>query len=280
MNYQTIQNGPITFREHLTFQRRRIQTKVTGVNSRRLALIACFPKSGSTYLMRLMHEITQFPRVYLGEERGANEQDFSASILHRVRYQDGVCNQHVKGTTRNRQLAKAHHLRPVVLVRNIYDVVISLNDHFHNESCDCPTGYVPRGHCALPQEDQLMFVIRFHLPWFFNFLLSWYEAQDELPIYWLSYEQLFQDQKRVLDEVLNFWDISVSREAIEQGVINIQHRDTRLNKGVRGRGASLSKELKQEITSLANSAGLDSDLMSLIGVSVLNLPNVCEAHSP
>ena len=44
--------------------------------NRRHILIACFPKSGSTYLSKVLQELTGYPEWYAAEPGDQNEQDF------------------------------------------------------------------------------------------------------------------------------------------------------------------------------------------------------------
>ncbi|HER20346.1 MAG TPA: hypothetical protein ENO14_04775, partial [Chromatiales bacterium] len=216
--------------------------------------------------MRAVHAITNFPRVYPGEATGANEQDFCARKLKAIRHLDGVCQQHVKATARNLQLAREHRLRPVVLVRNIFDIVPSLTDHFHHESRHFPTGFVPEWFLNADEEKKWMFTIKLHLPWYLNFLLSWQEAEQELPIYWLTYQQLFANPTEVIRDLLCFWNISVPEKSIEYGLQQVAIQNTRMNKGIAGRGQLLSSYHRQELLELVDLTNLPPRLESLIGI--------------
>ncbi len=44
-----------------------------------------------------------------------------------------VVQQHVKGTQDNVRLMKEYAIRPIVNVRNIFDVILSLQDHWERE---------------------------------------------------------------------------------------------------------------------------------------------------
>ena len=78
-------------------------------------LVACFPKSGSTYLTKLLHAATGFPLRDLVVAFGDHEQDICERKLRRLRRQ-AVIQQHVKATHHNLALIKQHGIRPIVLV--------------------------------------------------------------------------------------------------------------------------------------------------------------------
>jgi hypothetical protein len=234
--------------------------------------IACFPKSGSTYLMSVLHEITGFPRVFPiagiskpGSVAAAN-QDFCECELRKIRYQDGVCHQHLTATVRNLALAKEHGIRPVILVRNVFDVVPSVVDHLHRECRIFATGFVPTEFFKWSPLEQETFVVSVQMPWYFNFLLSWQEAQVELPVYWLSYERLFSDQRTVLREVCEFWDYPVAAAEIESAIERVQTLDTRFNKGQSGRGKLLDPRNQAALHELGAACRLPEQLKQLVGL--------------
>lgn len=264
---QKIVHGPQSVREHVINTYRCIRHKITGENERRLLFIACFPKSGSTYLMRLMHEISGFNRVHPTEARGANEHDFCASTLNKIYYQDAVCHQHVKATERNLSLLVEHSIKPVVLLRNIYDIIPSLLDHFKKESVHFPTGVVPDGFLSWEEPEQWRLIARLHIPWYFNFLLSWQKAEGQIPIKWLTYEELFADTKNAAKECLDFWNVDKSDKQIESAIMCLRNRDTRLNKGVSGRGMIIDESTRSIVDDIALSSGISDELLSKIGFS-------------
>ena len=100
--------------------------------------VACFPKSGSTYVTTLLSELTGFPIVPAVQFFGQNEQDLFEPALQPFRGRSTVTQQHVKGTNNNLRLMKEYGIRPVVLVRDIFDVLLSLHDHFEREGIHTP----------------------------------------------------------------------------------------------------------------------------------------------
>lgn len=250
----------------LRITRRMLFYRHLGIDERRLLFIACFPKSGSTYLMRLLCDVTGFPRVILVQFMGPNEQDLYERKLDRFRYRDGVCQQHLKGTLYNIKLVKKHRIRIVVLVRNIFDTVLSLCDHFDSKESDQPTGYTPRQFYQMSEEEKWTFLIRVHIPWYFNFLMSWYEVKEDVPVFWISYEELFENQVGVVSELLQFWNMPVDEQKILQGIESVKTSYTRFNKGIHGRGEKLSEQQKNAIRELADVCKLDPSLRKKIGL--------------
>ncbi|MEW4527077.1 sulfotransferase domain-containing protein [Maioricimonas sp. JC845] len=262
-----IHRGPRTIQQHADFWWNAVKSRLARERQRKLLFISCFPKSGSTYLVTLMHEITGFPRVHPTEHLGGHEQDFSKRELHAIRHANGVCHQHVKATGFNLQLANKYGVRPVVLVRNIFDIVPSLRDHFRLESTEFPTGYVPKTFFEMPEEVQFELIVRTHIPWYFNFLMSWEAAEGSIPMHWLTYEELFQDTAGVASDLLKFWNVQASDVQLSSAVNRMASRNTRRNKGVSGRGTALPEWQRSLIVEMCDACQLNDQTRRRIGIA-------------
>jgi hypothetical protein len=237
-------------------------------------LVACFPKSGSTYLTKALALATGLPLRHVSAAFGHNEQDILERRLQRLTRRS-VIQQHIKGTDNNVALLQSHGVRPVVLVRNIFDTLVSLDDHLRQEDHRAPTGYVHRQCWQMDFEDRLDYLIQVHLPWYFNFFVSWREAADRIQILWMTYERLFDDVPHALAEVLTFHGLSVGHERLTQVADTLRDADTRFNKGVCGRGDDLLSEAhKDAIRRLAAVWQLDTGALALIGLAESTRPAI------
>jgi SAM-dependent methyltransferase len=162
---------------------------------------------------------------------------------------------------------KEYKLRPVVLVRNIFDVVRSLQDHFVREDTLTPVGYVHHEYQSMSHEEQLWFLINLHLPWYFHFLVSWQEAANTLDVQWLTYEQFFADPVAYTHRLLQFYGLQASNEEIRRAIANTAQQNTRHNVGVAGRGKQLPDDHCHAILRLANAWHLAPERMSLVGIT-------------
>jgi len=203
----------------------------------RQVFISCFPKSGSTYLYRLMHAVTGDRLVRPIQFFGHNEQDLFEFKLKENRH-NCVIRLHTQAGNHNLALIKRYNIRPIVLVRNIFDILPSIYDHVQRDRV-FTMGYIPRAYFDKPRDEQFTFLIRMVLPWYFNFLMSWDEAEKEVDCYWLTYERLFAEQKDVLAEVLAFANVQANAAQIDQAIAQMAHEDTNFNVGQRGRGQTL-----------------------------------------
>ncbi|MCC6491851.1 MAG: sulfotransferase domain-containing protein [Pirellulales bacterium] len=142
----------------------------------------------------------------------------------------------------------------------------SLIDHFQRENRWFPTGFVPEDFSEWTVEEQSMFVIRVHLPWYFSFIMSWEEAAQSHSVCWLTYEELFEDTLSTVKVACNFWNYPVDDGIVLSAIAAMDGRNTRLNKGISGRGQQLPEYQKCEIKNLAASCCLSANSLRMIGL--------------
>ncbi len=220
-------------------------------------MIACFPKSGSTYLSKVLQAITGFPEGYLAEFGQQNEQDIVRRKLQRL-WRRSVLQQHVKGTRTNIEYMTAFGIRPIVHTRSLYDVVVSLYDHYDFDNNSLPCGYVSSDYWQMTFAERIDYLIAVHLPWYFNFYTSWRDAAEQIEILPLTYESLFADPLGRLSDILDFYGIASNTVDIEAAITATASANTRLNVGVSGRGLEkLSKRHQQTILRQADACRLE-----------------------
>ena len=244
----------------------KIIDKIAQTSSSTNILVACFPKSGSTYLTTLLSAITGFQRKMAIQFGGHNEQDIFEPALRYLCLRNSVTQQHVKGTDNNVRLLKKYNIKPVILVRNIFDVVLSIHDHIEREDHRGPVGYVHKEYFGMSKEEKLFYIIHVMLPWYFNFYMSWRESSKEMDVLWISYEELFSNQVDTVSRILSFYDIPVDHDQIQSAILAMKSKDTRLNVGIKGRGDSLPEGHKEAILNLASVWKVDKKEMEIIGL--------------
>lgn len=230
-------------------------------------LIACMPKSGSTFLTRTLAELPGLRRVALVPVYDRREQELCETTLStQIRESRAlrrawrqttptdaprpggfVAQHHVKYSAATADLITRYNLRPVVLVRPLFDVVMSLHDHIKNTSPLMSMAHVTDEMRDWPQEDLCRFIAEMILPWYVSFFQSWQSCPDHLL---LSYDQVMDDKASALSRVAEFAgfrcgpdDIAVALDARPKG-------GTRKNKGVSGRGDALPQPIKDHIRAL------------------------------
>lgn len=220
--------------------------------------LAAMPKSASTFLHRALVELTGFQSAYLASHyRNIEQELYLPSLIDNYDIAT-VTQQHTRANHINLNLMKQFRIRPVVLVRNVPDVIVSIRDHLLAERMDnLPGLYVPDNFRELSKQVQLDFVTSHAGPWLISFYASWVRAQDvtKIGILWLHYEQITGDWTVTLRRVLDFFSIEKSDLEIERALREILQRkksQLRINKAVSDRGKrELSDEQRQRLLELS-----------------------------
>jgi len=216
--------------------------------------ITCVPKSASTFLKNLLVSVTGFRDLFTVYAAGQTEHEIYLPTLREYGHVDTVTQQHCRASDANVHLMQAFGIRPVVLVRNIFDSVMSLLD-FYNKGA-FQTSYFRADWVTLDEETKIDLLIENVIPWYFQFVASWdlAEKQKRLEVYWLTYEDLAADKPSSVLKVLEFYGLGAARRAVEERIreIESEQRKNRFNKGITGRGRTgLSDQQRERIGRLA-----------------------------
>ncbi len=180
-----------------------------------LIVVAAAPKSGSTFLAHTLSTLTGLQRFRLCAAYATNEHDLHLPALCLMRGHGCVSQLHMKGTFHNAALMKSFGIKPIVLVRRIEDIVVSLQHDLKRKSLSplSATGedgysFVWQDQCTreLSDEQRLDMIIDLAVPWFVNFYVSWYRLceQGAVDALWITYEQLFAEKEATVRQVLAF----------------------------------------------------------------------------
>lgn len=223
----------------------------------RFVFIACMPKSGSSFLQVALVELTGFRAVRLTYGLERREQELYPPAVRAAARIDTVTQQHMRANRPNLELMRDYGIRPVVLLRNLADVVVSVRDHLTQRGPErFAAMYASSSFRELDEKTQLDAVIDVALPWYIQFYASWVEAvaKGRTEALFLTYEEARADWGAALRRVADFYGLACRDEAIAGAVerAQAQRSATRFNRGVVGRGTTLlSAEQKQRIASFA-----------------------------
>lgn len=207
-------------------------------------LIACMPKSGSTFLSNTVSRLPNFRKASLVQHYGRVEQDLDLAMTLRKNRYDYVAQHHVKYNRNTRLAIEAFDIKPVVLVRNLFDCVISFRDHLHRESTIAPVAWIGEDH-RLNSDDELEAMIA-HLviPWYISFYVSWQQIPDKLVV---NYKEMIGDPSGTIMQIATYAGLDISDDQIEQALLLRDEKRDRHNVGQVGRGEALSDESKDII---------------------------------
>lgn len=211
-------------------------------------LIACMPKSASTYLASALAELPGFRRCRLTPDWGAREQELCSIRLSRYNHSQYVSQHHLRYSGWTAQLIDQYNLTPVVLVRDLADCAISIRDHNQQKPGEGPTAYFDETHLEMENAEFEEAVVRLAIPWYINFYAGWRAAKN-VPIY--DYEDYTQDPVKVMTEIIEQTGLKKNPEGIEQALISVSGGEaTRFNVGKSGRGSQLSRGAKDSLLRL------------------------------
>lgn len=210
----------------------------------KVVLITSMPKSGSTFLSKLLASLLGYQHGYFSFAYFNVEQELFVPKILDAYGQGTVVQQHFKANEPNLRILKQFELRPVVLVRNLADVLVSVRDHLLRERTDnIPSLFPPAEFKDLSIENQLDYLIKFFAPWLIEFYVSWKQAEDcGTEMLWMRYEDCIDDWSAAVARILDFNRLAVNAESIARQLTeDMSLGNTRLNKGIVGRG-------KQQLT--------------------------------
>lgn len=221
-------------------------------------VLACMPRTGSTFLTATLAEITGYQNRPLTFAYGRHEQELYLPKLLDFYHFGSVTQQHFRATQANLELLREFDIRPVVLVRDIFDVTVSIRDYLVKEQCsNWPTFYCDEEFWELSVERQFDAIIDLGLPWYFSFFVSWADAtrKGEVSPLWMTYEEAQRDWSAASRRILDFCGVQTPEHELEAAFARISRRNPqslRFNHGVTGRGkAALGKPQQDRIARFA-----------------------------
>jgi hypothetical protein len=239
------------------YLRERWQRQKRVSNQGQYVFIASMPKTASTFLASALETLLGYRRVWLADGYERNDQNLYLPRLIDTYSFDTVTHQHLRATGPNIMLLKQFSIQPVVLVRNIFDVAMSIHDHMFKEDYAFPTFYCDEHFRELSLSRRLDQIVELAIPWYFNFYVGWWTAAEDknLDILWLTYEDLIADWGGGLVKVADFYGTRKSAGEAETALDLTKQQSykvTRLNKGIAGRGkAALTDEQIARIRGMA-----------------------------
>lgn len=210
----------------------------------RLILLACQPKSGSTFLSRYLSEVGGGKPYSYVPGWGRREQELCAFRLLRGKFKMHrflVGQHHVRCSAETIKLIGKFNISVIVLYRNIFDAIASLRDHLRKEDHVGPMIYLDREMLQLSDNELEVALARFAVPWYLNFYMSWREYRNAM---FIEYEQIRVDPVKTVEKILEDFRLSPLN-----GGVNIDEvkRSSRFNAGVSGRGKLISAEAQDII---------------------------------
>jgi len=200
-------------------------------------LVACMPKSASTSLTNAIGAYPGFRKIALAAAFGNREQELCQIRLSRYNHRGHyVAQQHLRNSGFTQHLVAQYRLAPVVLVRDLPDVVLSLRDHLHRESRDAPMAIFTEAHLRQAPADLEETIVRLAMPWYLSFYVGW---RQDARAHFVAYEDLVQRPEDTIAGVLRFAGVKPDAAAMPRVLEAFRGPNNRINVGVAGRGRAL-----------------------------------------
>ena len=227
-------------------QRAYLQT----LGQRRPNVFLAFPpKAAGTFLRQAVIELIGGDLIRVVHAQGGRDAQpylptFVAYFNGGITDQPMVTHVHMQALPANIQFIEALGLRPIVMLRNIPDMLASYWDMLDQDPAALRQGL----NCAIPitwtnwsDAAKADFLVDIMGPWYASFYATWleYGREPQNRLCLLRYGDFIADPAAVLETMLRHSGIATSRDTCE-GVIDaleIHRAELRFNKGVEGRAA-------------------------------------------
>jgi hypothetical protein len=226
-------------------------------------LVACMPKSGSTYLSTIIACLPGMRRGGLVPAYNRREQELCEKCIELElnatrhlrqmyrRHEGGleerprgfVAQHHVRCSDYTQHVINDYEIKTIVLVRNLFDIVVSLRDHLVNNAVYMSMAYFTDDMKKWESKQVYRFLADMAMPWYINFFISWTYAKN---VHFVSYEQLVAEPMDNVRSMLLDVGCQFSNSAVKNAVTVAGGKNTRKNVAVIGRGVSLVPEDVQE----------------------------------
>ena len=265
MKLRTVLTNPLALLYTDGFIFRRLSKR------RKHAWIACAPKSGSTWLTALLRDSLRWKIAEMvpGHDRREQEIDLRRLMLRWPTANVISPQQHCRCSTVTEDVVRRANIKVILQIRNIYDTVVSVRDHFENESVRVPMAYMDElSWTSLSPSEKLSFVVDMVVPWYFSFYCGWMTSPllNTGRVHVSTYERLRENPVGALTDILAFLGETRGEDELRKSLAACERKKTRKNKGICGRGRS--ELTTQQMDTIRNYAGYYRGLdFSLLGIS-------------
>jgi hypothetical protein len=154
-----------------------------------------------------------------------------------------VTHLHMQALTANRRFIETLGLRPIIMIRNIADMLASFLDMLEVDPVARAEGLncqVPENFCDMERGDKLDFIIDIIAPWYASYFATWKSFVNDAPgtVCVLRYHDFCNDPAEALRTAVSHAGFVTTLYRCRQSLEAVwrEKENYRYNKGVRGRG--------------------------------------------
>ena len=171
-----------------------------------------------------------------------------------------VFHHHIRAIGPNAKILDMFDVKPIVLVRNVLDSVVSWKESMDFDVENGLGNY--NSHSSvygaqwkwMNEHEKYQWILYNVVPWYFSFFLSWKNCFKPIPMFHF-YEDHFKNEAEGIHKILKHSDtpeFTLPPSAIEKC---IGSQDGKFNKGILGRGDDLPRDFKRQVQEQAYSWG-------------------------
>jgi hypothetical protein len=221
-------------------------------------LLACFPKSGSTFLGKALSDYLDVHKKAI--HSSPEIQTISPEQLAKFA-ESGFCSQsHLLPTKSATKLLNDFDVQVVVLERNLLDCIVSLADFYFErvgsdegvwkDSFVGQTGFYDKNFLSLSQKERCGYLIETCVNWYLEFHIAWRKKSACLsrPPVFIYYEEFFPNVEAGFSDLLKKIG-SFDQKRLENFQFPLKEpgsQGVRFNKGKSGRGVEVLTESQQK----------------------------------
>lgn len=248
-------------------------------NAHKIA-VCCMPKSGSSFILSSLKrlEALDFYVAYLhvpyqnptfvDAVECENEIDEMALLRIELLGMNTLAHTHTKCAPYTEKLLAAHRYKAVVVQRNIFDCIVSMDDMIVKGLVPgFGMFHPPTNYAAMPREERISFLCQYVGPWYIDFVVTW--ARSRIKPLFLHYD----------DDVRGFDETTAQKIQTYLGLDQVSQADfkqafqlsapedkkqARLNVGVSGRGQDIPQIARDNIRRLADVYAHEADFTGLL----------------
>jgi hypothetical protein len=220
-------------------------------------LVACFPKSGSSWLSEIFAQLPEYWFAHLVPLRELREQELAFERLLYYHGYNYVAHLHCRRSRVTERYLEIFSIKPVVLVRNIFDCVVSMKEFIDRGQkmgdqpayrVALPFAHIPLDYFRWPERKRFDFVIDMVVPWYFNFFIGWCGFSGAK---FISYEKLRSRPEEVIKSVSDRFSLGLDQRMIDAALDRAAQVPTRKNRAEVGRGEMLSGVQRDKVYQFA-----------------------------
>ena len=223
-------------------------------------LVAVPHNSGTTFLSALIANYIKadIPYFHLADGFDGCDHTLSNQKLEYANLKNlsFVAPLHVRNSPSLLCSCTKYKINVVVMTRSIYDVIVSLKDrirkykHKVNDSSALVFAKTIPFHSKFSDEQLESYILKYAVPWYFSFYASW--CCSTLNPALLKYEDLIVNPVVVLKKLFIHFNYNFDENCAYSAIEATKKSNTRLNKGIAGRGDLLRIKYSKDMGELAS----------------------------